>query len=220
MLGINRLRQSIIGICWVASSSLTLIGCSGANDPASGQADLLSSSVDLKQGGGPSRRHCGPRGQLEAPSVPVGLEVPATAKLAARYHAVGTQIYTCLPSANANADGGVIDVWTFKAPSATLYNEHCCLAGSHFAGPTWASVDGSSVVASKVASATSPNPDSVPILLLKAVSNAGSGIFSNVTFVQRLDTEGGLAPTGPCDVEGVELAVPYEANYYFYTGGI
>jgi hypothetical protein len=53
-----------------------------------------------------------------------------------------------------------------------------------------------------------------------ANSNNGSGIFSNVTFVQRLETEGGVAPTGRCGTEGAELAVPYEADYYFYTGGI
>jgi hypothetical protein len=138
----------------------------------------------------------------------------------ARYHGVGTQIYTCLPNPNATPDGGVEDIWTFKAPNATLYNEHCCVAGTHFAGPTWQSIDGSTIVGSKVASAASPNADSIPMLLLKAKSNSGNGIFSNVTYVQRLDTQGGVAPSGACNIEGAELAVPYEANYYFYAGGI
>jgi hypothetical protein len=214
------LLLSSLGV--VVATTLPMTGCGGSDETqSSSDGDLQSSSAELRGLGGTSskpERHCAPKGPLVEPTVPTDLSVPATATLVARYRGVGSQIYTCSPNPNAATDGNA-DVWTFKAPSATLYNAHCCVAGTHFAGPTWQSVDGSTIVASKVASAASPNADSIPILLLKAVSNTGSGIFSNVTFVQRLDTVGGVAPTGACDNEGAELDVPYEANYYFYTGG-
>ena len=202
--------------CFLATAVLPLAGCGAAEgNSTSSEGDLQSSSADLRGG-----RHCGPTGPLVEPTVPAALSVPTTATMVARYHEVGTQIYTCLPDPTVPADAGTSDIWTFKAPSATLYNSHCCVAGTHFAGPTWRSVDGSTVVGDKVASAASPNANSIPMLLLKAKSNTGSGIFSNVTYVQRLDTQGGVAPSGACDTEGAELAVPYEANYYFYTGGV
>jgi hypothetical protein len=42
--------------------------------------------------------------------------------------------------------------------------------------------------------------------------------MSDVTFIQRLDTVGGLAPTSACDAQHVgEVAgVEYTATYYFY----
>jgi len=216
MINTKNFVRSIRNGCLFTATSLALAGCGAANEPGASDSPLGSSSAELKGG----RHNCGPTGRLVSPTVPAALIVPATATLVARYHATGTQNYVCSPSTATNADGGVTNVWTFKAPNATLYNEHCCVAGTHFAGPTWRSIDGSSVVGAKLASATSPNPDSIPILLLKAASNSGSGIFSNVTFIQRLDTLGGVAPTGPCEVQGAELDVPYEANYYFYAGGI
>lgn len=220
MFKANVLSNSMSRLGIGAAAIFTLAGCGAADgSAASSEGDLQSSSADLRGLRG-SHRHCAPPGPPMEPAVPAALSVPATATLVARYHGVGTQIYTCAPNPNATPDGGVADVWTFKAPSATLYTEHCCVAGTHSAGPTWLSTDGSSVVGSKVASAASPNADSIPILLLKAVSNNGTGIFTDVTFVQRLDTQGGVAPAGACDNEGAELAVPYEANYYFYKGGI
>jgi hypothetical protein len=218
MLKLAALNKNVFKASLIAANALSLAGCGSADQTASADGDLNSSNADLKRGLG--RHHCGPTGPLIAPTVPAGIAAPTTATLVARYHGIGTQNYICSPNPNATADGGVDNVWTFEAPSATLYNEHCCVAATHFAGPTWQSVDGSTIVGSKVASAASPNADSIPILLLKAVSNTGPGIFSDVTFVQRLDTQGGLAPSGACDVVGAELDVPYEANYYFYTGGV
>jgi hypothetical protein len=136
--------------------------------------------------------------------------------LVKRLRATGTQIYTC-----KGGDGGTY-AWTFKAPDAKLFDETGCpVIGTHFAGPTWKSDDGSSVVGAKVASVNSPLSSTVPWLLLKAASTAGTGIFSSVTAVQRLDTVGGAAPASGCDAGYVdqETAVPYTANYYFYSGG-
>lgn len=42
--------------------------------------------------------------------------------------------------------------------------------------------------------------------------------MAKVSYIQRLETVGGLAPASGCDAEhvGAVLRVPYEAVYYFY----
>jgi hypothetical protein len=77
-------------------------------------------------------------------------------------------------------------------------------------------VDGSAVNASPVSEASVTRPNAVPELLLKATANRGPGVFGRVTYVQRLRTEGGLAPTSECTGEG-QTAVGYRAVYVFYA---
>jgi hypothetical protein len=52
--------------------------------------------------------------------------------------------------------------------------------------------------------------------LLKANQNQGQGMFSNVTYVQRLRTTGGVAPAGSC-TEGSQQAIRYSAVYRFWS---
>lgn len=81
----------------------------------------------------------------------------------------------------------------------------------------WTStVDGSTVGAAAVPGASNPRPNAVPELLLKANLNSGDGIFGKVTYVQRLDTRGGLAPAGTC-ASGTQTAVRYSADYAFWA---
>jgi hypothetical protein len=138
------------------------------------------------------------------------LAVPDGNQLKFFYDAVGVQIYTC--SATATGFG-----WVFKAPEANLYDKHGRAAGIHYVGPTWESTDGSKVGAAKVAGFTA-DPSAIPELLLKAVSHTGEGEMSEVTYIQRLDTVGGLAPTSGCDSGHVgDLSrIDYTATYYFY----
>lgn len=66
--------------------------------------------------------------------------------------------------------------------------------------------------------ADSPDADAIPWLLLETKSTEGSGVFSQVTFIQRVNTTGGKAPDSGCDMAAVtmESAIPYAADYYFY----
>jgi hypothetical protein len=59
---------------------------------------------------------------------------------------------------------------------------------------------------------------SVPWLLLQATSHGGSGTLASAQYVQRLDTDGGVAPASGCDVDasGAVLKVPYTADYFFF----
>jgi hypothetical protein len=87
--------------------------------------------------------------------------------------------------------------------------------GIHYRGPTWESNSGSKVVAARLFGC-SPDPTAIPWLLLEAVSTTGPGIFSSVTYVQRVNTTGGLAPAYPGLLIGQVVEVPYTAEYYFY----
>jgi hypothetical protein len=144
--------------------------------------------------------------------LPAGLAVPAGNDLALELQAEGAQVYVCGGSNGAFA-------WSFQAPEAKLLGPGGQLAGSHYAGPTWESSDGSKVVGAKVDAAT-PDPASIPWLLLRAAAHAGSGRMAEVTFVQRLRTSGGNAPAGGCDSAhaGAVVRVPYRAVYCFYRG--
>src|SRR5439155_17162999 len=103
------------------------------------------------------------------------------------------------------------------APAAVLYANagYDGEVGTHYAGPTWESNSGSKVVGRRVAGCT-PDSTAIPWLLLQAVSTDGPGIFHRVTYVQRVNTVGGVAPSAPGSFVGEEADVPYTAEYYFY----
>ena len=148
------------------------------------------------------------------PKVPTALAVPAGAKLVARFHATGAQVYACTGA------GGQFS-WVLARPDATLADASGAVTGTHGAGPSWKSKDGSSVVGKKLAQAAAPDAGAVPWLLLAATSTTGSGQFTGVTFVERVATKGGIAPATGCDAThaGTEVRANYSADYYFFTGG-
>jgi hypothetical protein len=131
------------------------------------------------------------------------VQPPAGNKVAFETYAEGAQIYRWTGTN-----------WSFVAPDAVLYSGNGGV-GIHYGGPTWESNSGSKVVAT-VAERCTPDPDAIPWLLLEAVSSEGPGIFHRVTYIQRLYTEGGLAPADPGDFVGEEVQVPYTATYVFY----
>jgi hypothetical protein len=142
-----------------------------------------------------------------APTVPANLRAPAGQALAYETAATGVQIYDCR--------GGK---WEFRAPEADLFDRKGGKVGTHYAGPSWESSDGSKVVAGVSARADAPDASAIPWLLLSAKSNAGSGVFGRVKSIQRVATVGGVAPTAPCTQAdaGKVARVPYKADYYFY----
>jgi Protein of unknown function (DUF3455) len=144
-------------------------------------------------------------------ALPANLRAPSNRQLMFRAHAVGDQIYTCKASEGAYA-------WALKAPDAQLFDSDGQSLGHHFAGPTWESKDGSRVIGKLAASAASPDPDSIPWLLLAAIRHDGNGAMSQILSIQRLNTKGGKAPAAGCDNSHIdaETKVPYQADYYFY----
>jgi hypothetical protein len=156
----------------------------------------------------------GPGDTVQPPEVPAALAVPDGHVAFLKGAATGTQIYVC----QAKMDMPGAYEWTFKAPDAVLVDDKGVMIATHYAGPTWESTDGSKVVGTLKERADSPDPDAIPWLLLGAKSTGGSGVFSKVTFIQRVNTAGGKAPDSGCDMttESMESAIPYTADYYFY----
>jgi Protein of unknown function (DUF3455) len=190
----------------VIGGMVVLAGCAQAESSDLPTEDVAGQASALIDGS-----H-GPR----CPAVtPATLNPPADVTLSEGFSARGVQIYVC----SVPAAGGA-PVWTLKAPHAVLF-QGGEVGAIHFAGPSWQAVDGSLVTGAKVAAAT-PDPTAIPWLLLQAATNTGPGVFSDVTWLQRLDTVGGLAPATGCDADHVnaQVLVPYRANYFFYDAAV
>ncbi len=108
--------------------------------------------------------------------------------------------------------------WTFVAPAATLYDAARKPVGTYYGGPTWESMDGSKVTGKQIAIAPAAIGN-LPLQLVKANPSIGNGQMANVSYIQRLNTVGGIAPAQTCDMAslGKEMKVAYQADYVFYA---
>ena len=160
------------------------------------------------------------------PNVPPSLEVPAENTPFREGAAIGTQDYICLPSSSGFA-------WTFFGPEATLFDKRDQQIITHFLSPnpfengtpraTWQDSEDSSKIWGLTVASQTVQPDAIPSLLLRVVGAkngpTGGSKLSATTFVQRVNTVGGVAPSTGCttsqDVGQIAL-VPYSADYFFY----
>ena len=178
-------------------------------------------------------------GEITPPPLPDGMApVPAGNELFLGTHAVGTQNYVCQPS-------GAGVAYVLFTPQATLFGEDGGQVITHFNSPnpdepntdpkvvapqgtiraTWQFKDTSRVWAKvhQPDGAVTVKQDAIAWLLLDAVGHqkgpTGGDKLTKTTFVQRLNTTGGLAPKTGCssltDV-GNKAFVPYTADYFFY----
>jgi hypothetical protein len=151
---------------------------------------------------------------MQVPETPPELRPAQDEALLFQTMASGVQIYEC--TADAAAPSGF--QWRFKGPEAELTDRTGRTMGRHYGGPTWEGPDGSKVVAEMRAQSPSPDAGAIPLLLLRAKATSGSGMFTPVSSIQRLDTVGGRAPSGGCSAETVTKVarMPYKATYFFY----
>jgi hypothetical protein len=126
-------------------------------------------------------------------------------------HAEGAQVYEC----KAGTDGRL--TWAFREPIATLMADGKTV-GRHYAGPSWEHSDGSAVVGKAIGNAPGATASDIPWLKLDVASRRGSGILSDVTTVQRINTKGGKLE-GACDSAGSYRSAPYSADYVFLRKG-
>jgi hypothetical protein len=180
-------------VATVLTASLLFSACAAELDEPSD--DLASSSSSL----------------TKLPTIPTALAVPEGNRLAFALYGDGVQIYDCKVGT-----AGTL-AWVFRAPEADLL-WHGHLVGTHYAGPTWEGLDGSTVVGTRVNGVT-VDTSAIPWLLLQGTAHSGHGPMSKVTYIQRLETVGGLAPTTGCDDAhaGAVAEVPYTATYAFYA---
>jgi hypothetical protein len=171
------------------------------------------------------------------PPVPTEILAPAGNSVYLKGSAIGTQNYICQATDTGFA-------WKFLAPQATLFLNFRVLnrdvsqqITTHFLSPnpieggtprpTWqGSVDTSRVWGKAVASSTDPAfvaPGAIPWLLLQIVGAqdgpTGGSLLSETTYIHRVNTSGGVAPSTGCSAPanvGALALVPYTTDYYFY----
>jgi hypothetical protein len=197
----------------VAAGLSVLSGCAGgaSTDPTSTtQSPQSTPDKQIDEG----------RFDIDCPAqVPASIVPPAGNKLKLALHVVrGTQDYACVNGA-----------FVLQNPEAILRNGHARDNALHFFGAAGSPLfvsdrDSSEVNLKKSAATPAPGAGAVAWLLLETVAVADAadgkpGLFSDVTFVQRLNTQGGNPPPGACSSPGVIVKVPYAADYFFYEKG-
>jgi uncharacterized protein DUF3455 len=162
------------------------------------------------------------------PAVPPGLEVPAPSEAFLLGRGVGTQNYECQPTDSLGRVG-----WVLFTPEATLFDDQGGQLTTHFFSPnpdengvvraTWQDSRDTSTIWAKATASATVDPNSIAWVKLQVVGTrpgpTGGDALTVTTFVQRLNTRGGLAPATGCDVlpdVGHRAFVPYTADYFFY----
>jgi len=146
-------------------------------------------------------------------TLPEPVRVPAGTKQTMATTGIGQITYECREKAGM---AGAHE-WAFVAPVATLYGADKKMVGKYYAGPTWEAADGSKVTGKQLAVAPAM-AGSIPLQLVKAEPAMGAGAMQGVSYIQRLNTKGGVAPAATCDAasKGQRQQVAYEADYVFY----
>ncbi len=137
---------------------------------------------------------------------------PAGARLLMEAEADGVQIYTC------TAKGAGFE-WVLKAPEANLFDKKGLQVATHFAGPTWKTSDGATVVGEVVARAECTGGRRDPVVPAQGKSHDGTGGIATAAFIRRAETKGGIAPASGCDAAypGAEVRMRYSALYQFFA---
>jgi Protein of unknown function (DUF3455) len=157
---------------------------------------------------------CAPMGaRYSQAQLPATVQVPDGHQVALQTVGVGKIAYECKAKKDANGHE-----WAFVGPDAALNKRSGQQVGTYVGPPaTWASLDGSKVTATQVAVAPA-GAGNIPYQLVKAHPAIGSGAMVGVTYIQRVATSGGVAPSSSCSAEtvGAKQWVPYQADYIFW----
>lgn len=151
-------------------------------------------------------------------TLPAAIQVPGGNKVVMETVGVGEITYQC----NAKKDMADQFEWVFVGPNAKLNDRSGKQVGKYYGPPaTWESMDGSKLTATQVA-VTPGGAGNIPNQLVKANPASGSGAMTDVTFIQRVNTVGGVAPANVCAASnvGAKQVVKYQADYIFYKSGM
>lgn len=151
---------------------------------------------------------------MKTPDAPAAVSVPAGHKVSMMTTGMGDLTYECRARAGMPGQWE----WVFVGPDAMLYDMSRKMVGKYYGGPTWEAADGSKVGGKQLAVAPSPNPGAIPLQLVQAGPATGNGAMSGVSYIQRLNTVGGVAPSDTCAeaMAGMKKTVKYQADYVFY----
>jgi hypothetical protein len=150
---------------------------------------------------------------MPTPQAPAAVTAPVGNKVAMMAVGAGDLNYEC----RAKADMPGTFAWVFTGPDALLLDKNKATVGKYYGGPTWESTDGSKVSGKQLATAPGV-AGAIALQLVQASPAMGSGAMTGVTFIQRLNTIGGVAPADVCNqaAMGSKKLVKYQADYYFY----
>jgi hypothetical protein len=141
----------------------------------------------------------------QAPEVPEEIVVEEGNKVSFHGFGQGVQAYTWNGAS-----------WGSPVPEATLFDPEGNVVAIHFAGPSWESNSGSKVIGAVVQPTVTVDTNAIPWLRLSAVRTEGLGVFTDTSFIQRVNTAGGRAPSTNGTVVGQVARVPYTADYFFF----
>jgi len=149
----------------------------------------------------------------EPGGIAASLRVPASEAPAFVLNGNGVYIYQCR---QAISDPNTY-VWAFVVPDATLYDGSRSVA-RHATIGLYESLSDRTSVSGVVRSSQPAGGANLPWVLIRAQPIGESGLFANVSSIQRVNTTGGAAPSSGCgpDNVGEEARVAYQADYYFY----
>lgn len=153
----------------------------------------------------------------EAPAAPAlgffsRIKVPHGHQPVLRLTASGVQVFRCEQRADEWR-------WIFRVPEADLRDDRGNAVARHGAGFTFEHADGSRLIGTVVAFDEAPRAEDLRWLLLSTRS-FGDGAFGGVTYVQRVNTVGGMPPAR-CDASQKNrlLRVDFSSDFVFYRPG-
>ena len=151
---------------------------------------------------------------MKAPDAPAAVTPPAGHKVVMMTTGMGELTYECRAKAGVPGQWE----WVFTGPDAMLYDMNRKMVGKYYGGPTWEAADGSKVGGKQLAVAPSPNAGAIPLQLVQASPAMGTGAMTGISYIQRLNTIGGIAPMDACGASsaGTKKTVKYQADYVFY----
>ncbi|KAH9300884.1 hypothetical protein KI387_012467 [Taxus chinensis] len=152
-----------------------------------------------------------------------------------KVNAKGVQIYQC----DKNSNGSGMMKYDHVGVKAKLYspygNGKYISVGHHYflshplaqgAQPTFSfsmlegdpvsAIPQSTVTVNTIGTKKVNDQEDIDDLLLKAVSHSGYGGSSDVSYVQRRHSKGGVPPSS-CEEIGKKILVPYTAQYLFWS---
>jgi hypothetical protein len=180
-------------------------------------ASLLAASALLGACAGMSPMDTMQSPQAMQASLPDAVKVPTGNVVALQTVGAGDITYEC----RAKKDMAGAFEWVFVGPDAGLKDRSGKVIGKYYGPPaTWESMDGSKVTGTQLAVAPA-SAGSIPLQLVKANPAMGMGAMQGVSYIQRLATQGGVAPAAACSAAntGQKQVVKYQADYIFWRAG-
>lgn len=176
-----------------AIALLGLSACSGSMPSASSNMKMMASDQSM---------------------LPDTMKVPAGHKVALETVGKGLITYEC----RAKKDMAGQFEWVFAGPDAQLLDGSGKQVGKYYGPPaTWEAMDGSKITGKQLA--VSPGgAGNIPLQFVQADPAMGRGAMTGVTYIQRLKTQGGVAPASACAAGnmGAKQTVTYQADYIFW----